>query len=214
MPFLSDSCRMIGSPASVKAAAQKEKMGFPLSLRQFISAPGCPYLKCITIHLKVLTNPNVRLSTSLLVMRQVYDTAFLGVRVASRESLASISDFSLLNVVDVGACKDKVTGEQAELFTNRNNVAFRDIVVYFVLLTNPTNNGCAVHPTNRDGAVVASIASKWTLAHEIGHLLGLKHVGNNTRLMTGNGTNKIVGVPTLTQAEISTMQSSNLVRNC
>jgi hypothetical protein len=214
MPFLSDSCRMVGSPASVKAAAQKEKMGFPLSLRQFISAPGCPYLKCITIHLKVLTNPDVRLSTSLLVMRQVYDTAFLGVRVASRESLASISNFSLLNVVDVGACK-KVTGEQAELFSHRNNVAFRDIVVYFVQLTNPTFNGCAVHPFNRDGAVVASIASKWTLAHEIGHVLGLTHVdGNNTRLMTGDGTEKIVGVPTLTQTEISTMQSSNLVRNC
>jgi hypothetical protein len=55
MPNLSDSCRMVGSPASVRQVAQLENMQFPLSLRTFIAAPNCPFSKCIRIHLKVLT---------------------------------------------------------------------------------------------------------------------------------------------------------------
>jgi hypothetical protein len=52
------------------------------------------------------------------------------------------------------------------------------------------------------------------MAHEIGHVLGLSHVGDNTRLMFGGGTGLIVGIPTLAQDEMYRMHDSNLVRYC
>lgn len=86
-----------------------------------------------------------------------------------------------------GCTTDNVTQEQIQLFANRNNAWGSDIVVYFVRSTVPAFNGCAAYPAGQPGAVVAQIASVWTLAHEVGHVLGLSHVDDNNRLMTKNG---------------------------
>ena len=230
---LSDSCRMIGSPTSVRQAAQRENMQFPLSLKAFITALGCPFSKCIRIHLKVLTSPTVSLSSMLVRMRQVYQTADLGVEVVSRESLANIPNFSVLNDLNVGMCLVGAppTPQQNQLFQNRNNVGANEIVVYFVRSLVPANNGCATFPAGSPGAAVAQVASRWTTAHEVGHVLGLQHIsGENTmcpqenpnccstpdftRLMTGCGTGNITGVPTIVQAEINTMRTSSLSNAC
>ena len=58
-------------------------------------------------------------------------------------------------------------------FANRDGAGGNDVVVYFVRSTVPPFNGCAAHPAGRPGAVVARGASQWTLAHEVGHVLGL-----------------------------------------
>ena len=85
------------------------------------------------------------------------------------------------------------------------------MVVYFVRSTNPPLNGCAAHPNNRPGAVVAQGATRWTLGHEIGHVLGLNHVNDNDRLMTGNGTANITNPPpNLIASEITRMGNSKL----
>jgi hypothetical protein len=222
---LSDSCRMVGSPTSVLQAARRENMQFPLSLKTFISAAGCPFSKCIRIHLKVLTSPTVPLSRMLVRMRQVYQTADIGVDVVSRESLASIPNFAVLNDLNVGTCTTgTTTPQQNQLFQNRNNVGQNEIVVYFVRSLVPAGNGCATFPAGTPGAAVAQIASRWTTGHEVGHVLGLTHIsGENapacttpdfTRLMTGCGTSNITGVPVIVQAEINTMEGSSLSNAC
>jgi hypothetical protein len=107
------------------------------------------------------------------------------------------------------------TAEQNQLFANRNNAGANDVVVYFVRSTSPPYNGCAAHPAGRPGAVVAQIASRWTLGHEVGHVLGLAHVTNNDRLMTGGGTNNITNPPPdLTTGERDTMNASAFTVNC
>src|SRR3712207_8426502 len=61
------------------------------------------------------------------------------------------------------------------------------------------------------GAVVVRTATQWTFAHEQGHVLGLNHVNDNNRLMTGNGTSNITNPPpNLVASEVATMQTSRL----
>jgi hypothetical protein len=59
--------------------------------------------------------------------------------------------------------------------------------------------------------VVAQNASIWTLAHEVGHVLGLSHVDDNNRLMTGNGTTNITNPPPdLISTVVIAMRASGL----
>jgi hypothetical protein len=160
-------------------------------------------------------------------MREVYSTAGIGVEIVSREDLSGITNFNDLNDLDVGQCLlGNATSEQTQLFMNRNSVGNNDIVVYFVRSTIPTNNGCASHPDGQPGAVVAQNASRWTLAHEVGHVLGLDHITGEkdakgvcvspdfSRLMTGCSTSNIIGTPTVDQNETKKMTKSNLTRQC
>jgi hypothetical protein len=70
--------------------------------------------------------------------------------------------------------------------------------------------------------VVTSIASDFTLAHEVGHVMGLNHTAGEvcsttppTTLMTGCGTGSIVTAnPTLSAAEINQMLRSPVALPC
>ncbi|MDP9841010.1 hypothetical protein [Streptosporangium lutulentum] len=224
MPNLSDSCRVDRLPVSVRKLARDAGMSFPLSLRAFLRDAPCPHTECVTLHLKSLSEPNVPVRTMLVSMRTVYNTANVGVRVGSREDLGG-NAFAMLRDLDTGTCimGGTPTAEQTTLFANRNNVGINDIVIYFVRTTNPGSNGCANHPTGRPGAVVTRGATQWTLAHEIGHVLGLRHVDDPPppnpgapsplldRLMTGRGTASITNPPPdLINTEVTTMRSSPL----
>jgi hypothetical protein len=160
----------------------------------------------VRFHAKVLTAPNVAINTMVDRMRQVYASVGIAVNFVSTENL----NLPALNDLDVGACTlGNTTAEQNQLFANRNNAGANDVVVYFVRSTVPPLNGCAAHPAGRPGAVVAQGATQWTLGHEVGHVLGLFHVNNNDRLMTGNGTANITNPPPdLVATETTTMLTS------
>jgi Metallo-peptidase family M12B Reprolysin-like len=167
---------------------------------------------CVRLHLKIVQQPNVAITTMVDNMRQVYGSVGVGVTLASTETLNLPATFL---DIEVGGCSGSTTSEQDQLFSNRNNAGANDVVVYFVRSTVPPFNGCASHPSGRPGAVVASIASQWTMAHEVGHVLGLSHVNDNNRLMTGNGTSGITNPPPdLVPTEVSTMQSSAITQPC
>ncbi|HNV33618.1 MAG TPA: hypothetical protein PKK81_11820, partial [Nitrospira sp.] len=174
-------------------------------------SPGTGALACretVRLHVKCLTAPT-RFTINQMIsnMRLTYATAQVGLKYVSFEVL----NLPALNDIDVGACTmGTVTAEQTQLFANRNNAAAKDVIAYFVRSTQPPFNGCASHPANRPGAVVASGASAWTLAHEIGHVLGLSHVSDNNRLMTGLGTDNITNPPPdIIASEKTTMLASS-----
>lgn len=243
MLSIRDSGKIIGRSVSIRQLARQCHLPFPLSMRQFIANPGCPFTRCNKLHIKVLTNPEIPIETMLNRMREVYSTAGIRVVVATREDLTTAvlgdDNFTTLNDLDVGQCQGETTDEQNQIFQNQNNVSEgqrnNEIVVYFVRSVRKTDggelNGCATFPSGKPGAVISFIASPWTLAHEVGHVLGLSHIQgehqgcpdfdleccntpNRTRLMTGCSTTRIVGTPTVDQAEINTMTSNNLTRQC
>lgn len=163
----------------------------------------------VRVHVKILETPTTfTINEQFAAMQEVYAVAGIRVDRASTENL----NIPFLNDIDVGGCTmGSVTFEQTVLFAQRNFVGANDVVVYFVRSTVPGYNGCAAHPSGRPGCVVVRSASRWTLGHEFGHVLGIHHVNNNNRLMTGNGTFNITNPPPdLTSSESSTMRNSNL----
>ena len=161
-------------------------------------------MQLLRVHAKILTAPTVTVDTMFTEMQRVYELLGIRVQRVSTETL----NLPLLTDLDVGSCRmGSVTTEQTQLFGNRNNVPTGDLTVYFVRSTSPAYNGCAAHPADRPGAVVARVASRWTLAHECGHVLGLRHVDDPPppdpaappalldRLMTGRGTANITNPP-------------------
>jgi hypothetical protein len=164
----------------------------------------------VRVHSKILTTPTVAIQTMLASMQQVYATAGIAVRQVTTENL----DLPLLNDLDVGSCtQGNTTTEQNQLFANRNNVGANEVVAYFVRSTDPPLNGCAAHPGGLPSVVVTRGATEWTLGHEIGHTLGLDHVTDTNRLMTGGGTANITDPPPdLIPSEVSDMQSSSLTQ--
>jgi hypothetical protein len=227
MLSLRDSGKVVGNPVSVRQLAQQCNLPLSLSLDQFINAQGCPFPQLLRLHIKILTDPNIAIETMLENMRVVYATAGIRVELASLESLTGTAFTNLIDL-DVGQCvAGNTTTEQNTLFQNRNSVGTNEVVVYFVRTTVPALNGCAAHPNGQPGAVVTRNASQWTLAHEVGHVLGLNHISGEhqgcpstdpeccgsadfTRLMTGCSTSNITGTPTISQGEINTLIASNL----
>lgn len=174
--------------------------------------------RCLRLHTKVLQAPNVAVTTMVTNLQNVFSGAGITVTVASNENLT----LPTLNSLDVGNCSGQVTNEINQLFANRNFVGPNDIVVYFVqALTPGPLNGCATFPAGLPGATVAQIASQWTLAHEIGHVLGLMHPDDGggpcltDRLMTGCGTGNITNPPPdLTSVEITRIRQNATVPPC
>lgn len=177
----------------------------------------------LRMHVKILTAPtSVPLDTMIAQMQRVFELQGIRVQRVSTESLT----LPLLDDLDVGSCAGTPTAEQDLLFGNRAFAGPGDVVLYFVRSTVPSNNGCATHPAGRPGAVVAQIASPWTLAHEVGHVLGLPHVDDPPppdpaappalpdRLMTGRGTWSVTNPPAdLVTTEVIALRHSRLVHN-
>lgn len=140
-------------------------------------------------------------------MAQVYGTVGIRVEHVSTENLELGEEFK---DIEVASCrKTDLTSEQLALYENRNNAGPNDVVVYIVRGTNPILAGCAAHPPGRPGALVAFFANEWTIAHEIGHVLGLRHVDDDDRLMLDDGTFNITNPPPdLVAFEASAMLSS------
>jgi len=196
----------------------------------FLPAPprpkGCPPFKeRIRLHIKILVKPARHSIAAMLdAMRQVYEPAGFLIEVVTCEVL-KLPDLEVPSI----ACPDpdpkvchhmpcattNISAELAELYTHRHSVEENELAVYFVRQTDPGMQGLCDHPRGQPGVVVTGNASLWTMAHEIGHVLGLSHVTSNLRLMFNGGTDHIQNLPPdLTATEIATMVASALTIPC
>ena len=148
------------------------------------------------------------------------------------EDLSGNMALNALQNFDVGDCiGGETTQDHVDLFGSRNGAGANDLVVYVALtLIGGSGNflGCAVHPDGQPGAVIVQSTAKWLTAHEVGHVLGLRHVcqfpspddpspsdpckaGDSDSLMFPNvGWTNVP--PDISTAEEDTMRSSGLTR--
>ena len=173
------------------------------------------FMQTVNLHVKVLTTPSRFTITQMVnTMRDIYIDAGINVVLRSTETLnAATPALAALNDVDTGSCTaGNASAEQQALSNFRTNAGANDVVVYVcrtVSYASGSLNGCASFPAGRPMAVIASYCSVYTMAHEVGHVLGLNHVSDNNRLMTGLGTDNITNPPPdLIASEIQTMINS------
>ncbi|PKT74881.1 hypothetical protein CW362_00310 [Streptomyces populi] len=182
----------------------------------------------VRVHIKLVNLPGADMAPvtrALADARTVFGRAEVDIDLVSVERI----DVPGMDVVDTTPClaapNDRlVSAEQNVLFGNRNNVADGEVVLYVAPKIENKNDaaavGCASHPVGRPGAVMAYDATRWTMAHELGHVLDLEHVKCDIppcnqffgRLMWPSAGQINKDVPDITAEEKSIMYASSLTR--
>jgi hypothetical protein len=166
----------------------------------------------LRLHLKVLKDPTITTDTAVAAAKSVFALAGVEVDVASTTRLTLPK---LENVHVTRSCQPPgpLSDDQRELFDQASGIGPTEIAIFFVQSTIPATNGCAQHPTSLAAVVVTEACTRWTMAHEIGHLLGLSHAATSSQLMF-KSTSRIKGDPPgLDASEITAILKNNLVAN-
>ena len=123
---------------------------------------------------------NLFINTQFIAMQSLFAKGGLSILRATTEDLSGNPALRLLQNLRVGQCiLGQPTQDQNTLFANRNNVANNELVIYIVsTLIGGAGNfvGCATSPNGRPGVAVVQVNPSWLVAHEVGHVLGLRHV--------------------------------------
>jgi hypothetical protein len=195
----------------------------PVSITRLRNSP-CP--ESVVIHFKSLlainNNINQFIDTQFTAMQRLFAEGDVAVFRGTTEDLSGNPALQPLQNLNVGPCLlGQPTQDHNTLFANRNNVGNNELVVYIVsTLMGGAGNflGCATHPNGQPGAAVVQSNARWLVAHEVGHVLGLRHVDIATPTNRDFLMWRDVGwtnlPPDLAASEYTTMISSGLTRPC
>jgi hypothetical protein len=188
-----------------------------------------------TVHFKSLrpltSAINSFIDDQFSAMAELFSRSGLTAARGTTEDLSGNPALAHLLDLDVGTCTlGRPTQEHIDLFANRNGAGANDMVIYIVsTLIGGSGNllGCATHPAGQPGAAVVQSSARWLVAHELGHVLGLRHVcefssPTNPCVAGSNQSDSLmfpnVGwtnvPPDLSSAEEITITESSLTRPC
>lgn len=173
----------------------------------------------VGLHLRSLGMPRVPELTALRNAQACYGPHGILIEFVSGQSLPdgvhTQNQCLQLQDVDVGTCtlRQAMTGQQAALFGHGSFQGVRgtDILVYWVDRVRTVGGhlaGCASHPLGRPACVVAAAGSPWTMAHEVGHVLGLRHRAGTRNLMSTPTASISANPPQLSASEVATVRTS------
>jgi hypothetical protein len=122
-------------------------------------------------------------------IRQTYGQYNIGVVIKTRFPFPPSSPAAAMRDIEVSQSGTKCTvppsNSQNELLKyGRENVEDKDLVVYFVRSVKQGFFGCSTIPPYTSSCFIAENAPFYTVAHEVGHMLGLTyHVTDTNHLM-------------------------------
>lgn len=179
----------------------------------------------VRLHLKSLGMPSVPEFTALRNAQSVYGQYGISIEFVSGQSLPNAVDRNSqclsLVAVDVGSCTigQTMTPQQNTLFNygSRQGVGPNDILCYWVNRVESGGSdlaGCASHPTAQPACVISALGSPWTLAHEVGHVLGLRHKTGTRMLMSTPTALITANPPAISAADLAIVRASRLCVPC
>lgn len=111
---------------------------------------------------------------------------------------------------------DLSVGEFNELHARGAPAPTTDVLVYFVRSFKEQLNGCGGHARNRPACTIAETGTRWTVAHELGHVLLGAHFApvhvRDTRNLMNTTTSTITSMPTFTVKQLAQMRKSPVCR--
>lgn len=185
---------------------------------------GSECSKRLDLHVRTLALPEFNYNDAIEYAGRLYGSIGVHFRLRSESCVVMNStQSSRLAVID-GTCRwDQNNSEQNDLWTLAGIPKGSGIVAFIVGGINTgsgTLNGCAGHDPRKPAFVVSRTASKFTLAHELGHvLLGSSfrpvHTDQMTNIMFGGGTSRIPSSssPTFNSEQASRILASSFLRD-
>ncbi len=139
---------------------------------------GTLFTHRVRVHLRTVARPSVSEYTSFHTAQRVYAQYKIKLQLSSAASLMLPKGKKLdLEVIDVDCYPHKLSADQRLIYSlgNSGNIGANDIRVYYVDRIRDvdlgTLHGCAGSLPGKAAVTVAAAASRWDMAHEIGHIL-------------------------------------------
>lgn len=169
----------------------------------------------VTLHFRSISLTSVGFARSLELTKKIYAQYGIDIRFGSGECLMlSEAEEQTFTQVD-GECNWVInTGEYNQLHGMGTPAPPTDVLVYYVRAFSDSNLlGCGGHATNRPACTVASNASQWDTAHEVGHVLLTSsfnpvHMGNHRRNLMYPYSSNDPGIKVLTDSQINQIRQS------
>ncbi|GAC1420597.1 MAG: hypothetical protein NVSMB6_22310 [Burkholderiaceae bacterium] len=167
----------------------------------------------IGLHFRAIALTQVTFDQILNSAKDVYAQYGIRVDMMNGQSLSlSLGDQTRFEKVNQECLWDLSVGEFNDLHARGTSAPNTDVLVYFVKSFKEQLNGCGGHAKGRPACTVAQTGTRWTVAHELGHvLLGSSfapvHV-HDTRNLMNVTTNTITAMPTLTVKQLARMRKS------
>jgi len=153
----------------------------------------------LNLHIKILTPPSPppdgnTIANMMAAMNETFSRANVTVNLVTTDEMDLTRDeFEFFNSLFVGECNVAPSDE-----TVMNDLGALD--------------GCSTHPQGIPMAVIRSSCALYTLAHEIGHLLGLDHSPDQLTHRLMNPAPANIDAPAkLIKSEIKKMRQSGLL---